>query len=115
MGALSLLSLGSRDLKITFFANSDWNLFNFDRFFVKALLDVGHEVVLVSSPGPYGEKLRAPPVRWVLTLMERRRLNALARAVNWIPFVEPLKPALLGWLSASLEQRFTLRQIMETT
>jgi glycosyltransferase involved in cell wall biosynthesis len=52
-------------LKILFFANTDWYLYNFRRSLALALRDAGHEVVLVSPPGPYGEKLQALGFRWI--------------------------------------------------
>jgi len=69
-----------------FFANSDWYLYNFRRSLAAALKDAGHEVLLVSPPGPYGEKLRACGFRWMPAPMRRESLN---------PFREL---ALLFWL-----------------
>ena len=73
-------------MKIIFFANSDWYLYNFRRSLAAALKDAGHEVLLVSPPGPYGEKLRAWGFRWTPAPMRRESLN---------PFREL---ALLFWL-----------------
>ena len=39
------------------FANTDWYIYNFRRSLAVALRGAGHEVVLVSPPGLYGEKL----------------------------------------------------------
>jgi transposase-like protein len=49
-------------------------------------VDAGHEVLLVSPPGPYGEKLRTQGFRWEPAPMERSSLNPLAEL------------ALLFWL-----------------
>lgn len=59
------------------FANTEWYLFNFRRTLAIALRDAGHEVVLVSPDGPYGEKLRALGLRWLPAPMVRRSLNPL--------------------------------------
>ena len=73
-------------MKIVLFANTDWYLYNFRRSLVSALCEAGHDVLLISPPGSYGEKLRALGVRWIPMPMERRSLN---------PFREL---ALLSWL-----------------
>jgi Glycosyl transferase 4-like len=73
-------------MKIILFANTEWYLYNFRRSLAQALREAGHEVLLVSPPGPYGEKLQALGFRWLAAPMERRSLN---------PFKEL---ALLRWL-----------------
>jgi glycosyltransferase involved in cell wall biosynthesis len=73
-------------LKCLLFANTDWYLYNFRRSLAAALQDAGHEVLLVSPPGPYGEKLRTLGFRWEPAPMERSSLNPLAEL------------ALLFWL-----------------
>ena len=60
-----------------FFANTDWYLYNFRRSLAVALRDAGHEVALISPPGPYGVKLQAMGFRWISAPMERRSLNPL--------------------------------------
>ncbi len=64
-------------MKIVLFANTDWYLYNFRASLALALRDAGHEVLLVSPPGPYGDKLRALGVRWLPAPMQRRSLNPL--------------------------------------
>lgn len=68
------------------FANTDWYLFNFRQSLAARLRDGGNDVVLVSPPGPYGEKLRELGFRWIAAPMERRSLNPLREL------------ALLGWV-----------------
>ena len=73
-------------MKLLLFANTDWYLFNFRRSLAHALQDAGHEVLLVSPPGPYGERLRALGFRWEPAPMVRRSLNPLRelRLVRWL-------------------------------
>ncbi|MDD2989154.1 MAG: glycosyltransferase family 4 protein [Zoogloea sp.] len=64
-------------MKVVLFANTEWYLYNFRRSLALALRDAGYEVLLVSPPGPYGEKLRQLGFRWIPAPMERRSLNPL--------------------------------------
>jgi len=73
-------------MKILLFANTDWYLYNFRRSLALALREAGHEVLLVSPPGPYGARLQALGFRWIAAPMDRRSLNPLREL------------ALLGWL-----------------
>ena len=77
---------GDRSLKCLLFANTDWYLYNFRRSLAATLLEAGHEVVLVSPAGPYGEKLRELGFKWLPVPMKRTSLNPLRELV------------LLGWL-----------------
>jgi glycosyltransferase involved in cell wall biosynthesis len=62
-------------MKIVLFANTDWYLYNFRRSLATALRDAGHEVLLLSPPGAYGERLRDLGFRWESLPMNRRSLN----------------------------------------
>jgi glycosyltransferase involved in cell wall biosynthesis len=64
-------------LRVLLFANTEWYLFNFRRSLAVALREAGHEVVLLSPPGPYGERLRDLGFRWMAAPMARRSLNPL--------------------------------------
>lgn len=64
-------------MKVLLFANTDWYLFNFRLSLAKALRDEGHEVVLVSPPGAYGEALKQLGFRWIEAPMDRRSLQPL--------------------------------------
>lgn len=64
-------------MKIILFANTDWYLYNFRYSLAQALRDRGHEVILVSPPGPYGARLQADGFCWIPAPMERRSLNPL--------------------------------------
>jgi glycosyltransferase involved in cell wall biosynthesis len=69
-----------RPVKVLLFANTEWYLFNFRLALAKAARAQGAEVVLVSPPGPYGEKLRAEGFRWLPVPMARRSLNPMREA-----------------------------------
>ena len=73
-------------MKVLLFANTEWYLFNFRQSLARALRDAGHEVLLVSPDGPYGEKLRAAGYRWEPAPMVRRSLNPLREyaLVQWL-------------------------------
>ena len=79
-------------MKILLFANTEWYLYNFRRTLALALRDAGHEVLLLSPPGPYAEKLQALGLRWMPVPMARRSLN---------PFREL---ALVLWLRQLMRQ-----------
>lgn len=84
-------------MKVVLFANTDWYLYNFRASLAIALRDAGHEVLLVSPPGIYGDKLRALGLRWLPAPMQRRSLNPLREL------------ALLFWLRRLLlAERVTL-------
>ena len=67
-------------MKILLFANTDWYLYNFRLSLARAIRDRGAEVVLVSPPGPYGQRLRDEGFRWVSVPMHRRSLNLWTEA-----------------------------------
>lgn len=73
-------------MKIVLFANTEWYLYNFRRALAESLRDAGHEVLLLSPEGPYGEKLRALGFRWLPVPMQRRSLNPLREIllVDWL-------------------------------
>lgn len=75
------------------FANTDWYLYNFRRSLALALRDAGHEVILLSPPGPYGAKLQALGLPWHPAPMDRRSLNPLREA------------ALVMWLSRFMKSQ----------
>ena len=66
--------------RLVLFANTEWYLWNFRRSLAVALRDAGHDVLLLSPDGPYGEKLRALGLRWQALPMDRRSLNPLREA-----------------------------------
>lgn len=66
--------------KIILFANTDWYLYNFRRSLALALRSAGHDVLLISPPGEYGQKLCELGLRWQPLPMDRRSLNPLREA-----------------------------------
>ena len=64
-------------MKIVLYANTEWYLYNFRRSLALALRDGGHDVLLLSPDGPYGEKLQALGLRWQPVPMDRLSLNPL--------------------------------------
>lgn len=73
-------------MKVLLFANTDWYLYNFRRGLASAVHDAGHDVLLVSPPGEYGDKLRSMHFRWEPAPMVRRSLNPLREValVQWL-------------------------------
>ena len=62
-------------MKVIFFANTDWYLFNFRLGLARYLRDKGAEVVFLSPPGEYGPLIEAAGFRWLALPMDRRSLN----------------------------------------
>lgn len=63
--------------KVVLFANTDWYLFNFRLSLAERLRDEGYDLLLLSPPGKYGERLLALGFRWQAVPMERRSLDPL--------------------------------------
>jgi len=70
------------EMKFVFFANTDWYLYNFRLATALRLLADGHEVVMVSPPGDFGERFAAYGLRWVTLPMHRASLNPLREAAT---------------------------------
>jgi glycosyltransferase involved in cell wall biosynthesis len=85
-------------MKAVLFANTDWYLYNFRRALALALQRAGYDVLLISPPGPYGEKLRDLGLRWESLPMQRRSLNPLRElALLWhlVRLLRRERPALV--------------------
>ncbi len=66
-------------VKVIFFANSDWYLYNFRRSLALAAQSFGYEMLLISPPGEYGARLRSLGLDWrPLSRMDRRSLNLVS-------------------------------------
>ncbi len=62
-------------MKIILFANTDWYLYNFRLALAKCLRDEGWDVLLVSPPGEYGERLCELGFRWISMPFSTRSSN----------------------------------------
>jgi glycosyltransferase involved in cell wall biosynthesis len=62
-------------MKVLLFANTDWYLFNFRLSLANALSEKGVEVVLLSPPGEYVNRLKEGGFRWVEIPMSRGGIN----------------------------------------
>lgn len=62
-------------MKILFFANTDWYLYNFRLPLAKFLKEKEIEVILISPPGNYVSRLEEQGFRHIPLPMERRSLN----------------------------------------
>lgn len=85
-------------MKLVLFANTDWYLWNFRRSLALALRDAGHDVLLLSPDGPYGQQLRALGLRWQPLPMDRRSLNPLREArllLHLVALLRKERPALV--------------------
>ncbi len=70
-----------KNKKIILFANTDWYLYNFRQSLAERLRDNGFEVVLVSPPGGYGDKLRELGFRWIPFQLSTQSINPLREVV----------------------------------
>lgn len=102
-------------MKLLISANTDWYLYNFRRDLAAYLRDKGLEVVMVSPPGPFVEKIQAHGFRWLAWDLGRQTLTPWT---EWASFVRLLrlyraerphfvhhltiKPVLYGTLAARL-------------
>lgn len=73
-------------MKILLFANSDWYLYNFRLGLALELQRRGIDVVLVSPDGPYGARLLARGLRWIVAPLQRRSLDPL-REVHFVAWL----------------------------
>ncbi len=102
-------------MKILLVANTDWYLYNFRLLLAQALREHGDEVVLVSPPGQYVERLRAAGFRWLPADISRRGVNPLREAGALLRLARiyrderphlvshfTIKPVLYGSLAARL-------------
>jgi glycosyltransferase involved in cell wall biosynthesis len=62
-------------MKVLFFANTDWYLYNFRLPLIKHVQELGHEVVVVSPDGQYAERFKSMGILWVPINMKRRSMN----------------------------------------
>lgn len=94
-------------MKILFFANTDWYLFNFRLALAQALRTAGNQVILVSPEGSYAPRLQELGFRWIRFPLSRRGMN---------PFAELSAIVRLGWLygreKPDLVHHFTVKCVL---
>ncbi len=64
-------------MRIVFFANTDWYLYNFRLSTALQLKAHGADVVMVSPPGEFGERFEGHGIDWCQLTMDRASLNPL--------------------------------------
>ncbi|NUS38008.1 MAG: glycosyltransferase family 4 protein [Lysobacter sp.] len=69
-------------MKFVFYANTDWYLYNFRLSTARQLQAHGHDVVMLSPPGEYGDRFAGQGFRWVTLDMDRASLNPLREATT---------------------------------
>ena len=69
-------------MRILLFANTDWFLFNFKRALARALRAAGHELVLLSPPGEFAQRLRDEGFDWRPFAVSRSGINPLAELLT---------------------------------
>lgn len=71
---------GTTPMRIVFFANTDWYLYNFRLSTAARLQARGAEVVMLSPPGEFGPRFADHGIRWITLKMDRASLNPLREA-----------------------------------
>ncbi len=69
-------------MRIVFFANTDWYLYNFRLSTAARLQANGAEVVMVSPPGEFGARFAEHGIRWEVLPMDRASLNPIREAAT---------------------------------
>jgi len=105
----------SRMPKLLLFANTDWYLYNFRLALAKELRAQGNEVILLSPPGDFKDRLRQHGFQWLPFPLARQGVNpfnelqTLWRLVRIYRQVKPdvvhhftIKPVIYGSLAAHL-------------
>ena len=99
--------------KILLFANTDWYLYNFRLPLTQELRDQGHEIVLLSPPGDFHERLQECGFQWLPFPFSRQGINpfteliTLWRLIHIYREVRPdivhhftIKPVIYGSIAA---------------
>jgi glycosyltransferase involved in cell wall biosynthesis len=99
--------------KIILFANTDWYLYNFRLSLAKELRNQGHEVILLSPPGNFQERLKTQGFSWIPFPLSRQgtnpfnELKTLWRLIRVYQQIRPdivhhftIKPVIYGSLAA---------------
>jgi hypothetical protein len=94
-------------VKILYFANTDWYLYNFRLAHAQALVARGDDVVLVSPDGPYGPRMQAMGLRWLPFPLARRSLNPFTGIAETLRLVR-----LYGREKPDLVHHFTVKCVL---
>jgi glycosyltransferase involved in cell wall biosynthesis len=78
-------------MKVVFFANTDWYLYNFRLSAALHLKSKGAEVVMLSPAGEFGARFAGHGIRWVTLPMQRASLNPVREALLLRQLVDLLK------------------------
>lgn len=101
--------------KILLFANTDWYLYNFRLTLAKKLRQLGYEVILLSPPGDFQERLQENGFEWIPFPLSRQGINPFSelytvwRLLKIYRQVRPvivhhftIKPVIYGSLAAHI-------------
>jgi glycosyltransferase involved in cell wall biosynthesis len=101
--------------KIILFANTDWYLYNFRLALIKELRNQGYEIVLLSPPGDFHERLQAQGYEWIPFPLSRQGTNPLNEILTLVRLtrvyqqIQPevvhhftIKPVIYGSIIAHL-------------
>lgn len=68
-------------MKVLLFANTDWYLYNFRLPLARGLQRDGHQVILLSPPGPYATLLQEAGFAWQEISLSQRGINPVREAL----------------------------------
>lgn len=94
-------------MRIILFANTDWYLYNFRLPLAERLRERGDEVILVSPPGPYGQKLRSLGFIWHEFDFARKGTNPFAELQTLNRLI-----ALYKTIAPDLVHHFTIKCVL---
>ncbi len=97
-------------MKVLFFANTDWYLYNFRRNLAQALREQGNDVILLSPAGEYAARLQTLGFRWIDFPLSRRGMNPLAEFCSLARLVR-----LYRREAPDLVQNFTIKCVLYGT
>jgi len=69
-------------MKVIFFANTDWYLYNFRLALARHVSTLGADVVMLSPPGEFSSRFAQHGLRWLAVEMDRASLNPLSEALT---------------------------------
>ena len=94
-------------MRIILFANTDWYLYNFRLPLAERLRERGDEVILVSPPGDFSEKLRALGFTWHEFDFARKGTNPIAELRTLRRLI-----ALYKTIAPDLVHHFTIKCVL---